>query len=207
MTFFDVQKEQLKKAENLIKSDIIFTNEDFLKQDISKDFMNELIKDGVLEEVYSGIYIRADSYVDDFLVRQMILPKGIFSNETALYIHDLTDKFPYTVWMNFPVGYKLPKNVPDYLQNTVVRQVSERYLNLEIIDVPVSASKHAIRVYSKEKTLCDIVKKKNVVEQEVINKAFKRYLSSKERDVGKLIQVAKEMRAEKQVRTIVEVLI
>ncbi|WP_312500057.1 hypothetical protein [Enterococcus sp.] len=207
MTFFDVQKEQLKKAENLIKSDIIFTNEDFLKQDISKDFMNELIKDGVLEEVYSGIYIRADSYVDDFLVRQMILPKGIFSNETALYIHDLTDKFPYTVWMNFPVGYKLPKNVPDYLQNTVVRQVSERYLNLEIIDVPVSASKHAIRVYSKEKTLCDIVKKKNVVEQEVINKAFKRYLSSKERDVGKLIQVAKEMRAENQVRTIVEVLI
>lgn len=207
MTFFDVQKEQLKKAENLIKSDIIFTNEDFLKQDISKDFKNELIKDGVLEEVYSGIYIRADSYVDDFLVRQMILPKGIFSNETALYIHDLTDKFPYTVWMNFPVGYKLPKNVPDYLQNTVVRQVSERYLNLEIIDVPVSASKHAIRVYSKEKTLCDIVKKKNVVEQEVINKAFKRYLSSKERDVGKLIQVAKEMRAEKQVRTIVEVLI
>ncbi|OTN76336.1 hypothetical protein A5886_001413 [Enterococcus sp. 8G7_MSG3316] len=78
---------------------------------------------------------------------------------------------------------------------------------MEIIDVPVSASKHAIRVYSKEKTLCDIVKKKNVVEQEVINKAFKRYLSSKERDVGKLIQVAKEMRAEKQVRTIVEVLI
>ncbi|OTN76335.1 hypothetical protein A5886_001412 [Enterococcus sp. 8G7_MSG3316] len=115
MTFFDVQKEQLKKAENLIKSDIIFTNEDFLKQDISKDFKNKLIKDGVFEEVYSGIYIRADSYVDDFLVRQMILPKGIFSNETALYIHDLTDKFPYTVWMNFPVGYKLPKNVPDYL--------------------------------------------------------------------------------------------
>ncbi|OTP10201.1 hypothetical protein A5844_001899 [Enterococcus sp. 10A9_DIV0425] len=33
----------------------------------------------------------------------MILPKGIYSNETALYIHDLTDKFPYTVWMNFPV--------------------------------------------------------------------------------------------------------
>jgi predicted transcriptional regulator of viral defense system len=207
MEFFEIQKEQLKQAENLIKSDIIFTNDDFLEKDISKDFMNELIKDGVLEEVYSGVYIRTDSYVDDFLVRQMILPKGIYSNETALYLHDLTDKFPYTVWMNFPVGFKLPKNVPGYLQNTVVRQVSERYLNLEIIDVPVSASKHSIRVYSKEKTLCDIVKKKNVVEQEIVNKAFKCYLSSKERDIGKLMQVAKKMRAEKQVRTIVEVLL
>lgn len=206
MEFFEIQKEQLKQAEDLIKSDIIFTDEDFLQKGISKDFINGLIKDNVLEEVYTGVYIRTDSYVDDFLVRQTILPKGIYSNETALYIHDLTDKFPYTVWMNFPVGYKLPKNVPDYLQNTVVRQVADNYLNLEVVEVPVSGSKHSIRVYSKEKTLCDIVKKKNLVEQEVVNKAYKRYLSSKERNLGKLMKVAKEMKAEKQVRTIVEVL-
>ncbi|MGM9903318.1 hypothetical protein A5844_001900 [Enterococcus sp. 10A9_DIV0425] len=66
MEFFEVQKEQLKQAENLIKSDIIFTNEDFLKKDISKDFINDLIKGGVLEEVYYGVYIRTNSYVDDF---------------------------------------------------------------------------------------------------------------------------------------------
>ncbi|THE14640.1 hypothetical protein E1H99_04120 [Enterococcus hirae] len=57
MEFFEVQKEQLKQAENLIKSDIIFTNEDFLKKDISKDFINDLIKGGVLEEVYYMAFI------------------------------------------------------------------------------------------------------------------------------------------------------
>ena len=71
----------------------------------------------------------------------------------------------------------------------------------------MSHSKHKIRVYSKEKTLCDIVKRKYVVEQEIINHAFKTYLASKDKNINKLSKVAKEMKADKQVSKILEVLL
>ncbi len=64
-----------------------------------------------------------------------------------------------------------------------------------------------IRVYNKERTICDIVRKRNVIDSAIINEGIRRYLSEKEKDIPKLLQYAEKFRVEKIIRQYVEVLI
>lgn len=64
-----------------------------------------------------------------------------------------------------------------------------------------------ITVYSMERTLCDILRKRNGVDTGVITEAFKCYMSRVDKNIPLLSEYAKKFRVEERVRRYLEVLI
>jgi predicted transcriptional regulator of viral defense system len=129
--------------------------------------------------------------------------KGVFSNETALYLHGLSDRTPQAYTLTFPHGYNaagLKK------QNAKVRFATLENYDLGIVEMP-SPCANPIRVYDKERTLCDIVKGNNSCDIQLVNRAMKTYAESKEKDIAKLIFYAERLRVKPKILRYMEVLL
>ena len=83
--------------------------------------------------------------------------------------------------------------------------VNETY-NLGVIEI-VSALDNVIRVYDKEKTICDLIKNKDKVEFEVYAKALNNYAKAKDKNINKLMEYARIMKIENKVRSQMEVVL
>ena len=66
---------------------------------ISKPMFYDYVRSRDLERAAHGIYIFKDSWVDSMYLLHLRFEQAVFSHETALFFHDLTDREPmeYTV--------------------------------------------------------------------------------------------------------------
>jgi len=72
---------------------------------ISNERLRLLVKSGELERVSFGVYILPDGFADKMYTAQLRRPKIIYSHETALFLHDLTDRDPINYTVTVPTGY------------------------------------------------------------------------------------------------------
>lgn len=176
---------------------------DIIEAGISKQLLSKYVKKGYIERVAQGVYLSKDAFEDAMYVLQARSKKAIFSHETALYLHDLTDRDPLQYTVTLPSGY----NASNFKNDGIyVYFIKNDLLNLGV-EYGKTPFGRNIRVYNKERTICDIVRNRNVIDSAIINEGIRRYLSEKEKDIPKLLQYAEKFRVEKIIRQYVEVLI
>ena len=165
--------------------------------------ISDMVKAGELERVQRGVYCLADAWEDEFLAAQLRFPKGVFSDGTALYLHNYTDRTPFAITMTFPRSYRATKVREAGIE---VRTCADAVLDLGLAMVRTSYG-NDVRAYDLERTLCDLVRGQAVVDVQVVNPAMKRYVGSEGRDVQKLLAYARFLGVEKKIRTYLEVLL
>ena len=72
---------------------------------LQRRMLGELVEANKIYRVARGIYALPDVWEDEMYFLQYRFSKGIFSNETALYLHGLSDRTPQTYTLTFPHGY------------------------------------------------------------------------------------------------------
>ena len=72
---------------------------------ISNECLRQLAISDKMERVAHGIYISPDTFLDKMYVDQKCRAKIIFSHYTALFMHDLSDHYPYEYSVTVPTGY------------------------------------------------------------------------------------------------------
>ncbi len=165
--------------------------------------LKNLVDNGKLEKTVRGVYILPEIWEDEFINLQARFKKGIFSNETALFLWDLTDRTPNRYDLTFPSNYNVSKVKIEGAKCSRVKQ--EWYL--EGASQIESPSGNKITAYNMERTLCDILRKRNRVDQGVIAEAFRRYVQRKDRNIPRLSEYAKKFHIEEKVRKYLEVLL
>ncbi len=168
-----------------------------------EQFQRYLKKSGKIEKVAHGMYVSVDDFTDEFQLLQTRFKRGVFSYETALFLHDLTDVTPFEYHMTFPQGYNNKHLaeagvIPSYA-------VANRY-DLGVIAME-SPSGNPIRVYDAEKTLCDMFLPGHKADKDVQLTALKRYMKRKDKNLSKLMGYAKLLKVEKGMRPYLEVLL
>ncbi|MCR4593601.1 MAG: abortive phage infection protein, partial [Clostridiales bacterium] len=71
----------------------------------------------------------------------------------------------------------------------------------------LSNSGNVLRVYDKERTMCDIIKKRNELDVSLFNNAIREYAFRSDKKLNNLFHYAKEMNMEKTVRKTIEILL
>ncbi|EOT44583.1 type IV toxin-antitoxin system AbiEi family antitoxin domain-containing protein [Enterococcus columbae] len=165
--------------------------------------LKKLVDDGKLEKTARGVYILPEVWEDEFVNLQARFKKGIFSNETALFLWDLTDRTPNRYDMTFPHNYNLT-NVKN--EGVNCSRVKLEWYGEGIIQMK-SPGGHIISVYNMERTLCDILRKRSGVDTGVITEAFKQYVARRDKNIPLLSEYAKKFHIEEKVRRYLEVLI
>lgn len=170
---------------------------------LARRALGELVAAKRVYRVARGIYALPETWEDEMYFLQYRFSKGVFSNETALYLHGLSDRTPVSYTLTFPHGYNAAGLKA---HNAKSRFVTPEIYDLGIAEIP-SPCGNPLRVYDKERTLCDIVKGNNSCDIQLVNQAMKTYAGSNEKDIAKLIDCAERLRVKPKILRYMEVLL
>ena len=156
----------------------------------SRGNIKYLVDKGMIEKSSRGIYILPEVWDDEIFNLQNRFKRGVYSHETALFLWNLTDRTPNKYHMTFPMNYNLTNPKKENIR--CVQCKKEIY---------------AVRAYSVERTLCDILKPHSHVDIQVVTEAFKRYAANSDKNIPVLSQLAKLLKVEIKLRSYLEVLL
>ena len=190
--------------QNILKNNNgIVTATQVTEAGIPRRCLSAMVASGIICRVERGIYVLPEVWEDETFFIQYRFSKGVFSHETALYLHGMTDRTPAAYTMTFPFGYNIGSVKK---QGIIAKLCTEETYTLGIIAISSPAG-NPIKVYDVERTLCDIVKGRHRADIQVINQAMKTYTSSKGKDIGKLMAYASQLRVKPKVLKYMEVLL
>lgn len=163
----------------------------------------EAVAAGELVQVERGLYALPDTWEDELYITQHRFSKGIFSDETALYLHGMTDRAPFSLTMTFPRSYNASAARG---AGIVCRTCADDVLGLGRCEVRTPYG-NSVRAYDIERTLCDIVRGQKVVDSQVVVPAMRAYAANRDRNVSKLMGYARKLGVERKIRSYMEVLL
>ena len=184
------------------ESDGILISSDAFKAGVSKDQLYSYVKNNRLSRIAHGIYITEGSWEDEMYILQLRFPKAVFSHETALYLHDLAEREPVPFTVTVPAKYHAPA-LSELAKVVYVRDI---WYELGICERETPDG-HKVKVYDPERTVCDLIRKKDDTDPAVFNHALNEYVKSREKDYLQLTKYAKEFRIEEKLRMIMGVIL
>lgn len=193
-----------EKLESLMKSSKgVITAKLAYAHDIHREYLSEFTRQGKLERISHGIYITPDVWEDRMLIHQLRKEKMVYSHETALFLHDLTDRDPVVYCVTVPTGYNTSKLNEDGL---IVYTIKKELFELGIC-IRQTVFGNDVRTYDMERTICDIIRDRNNQDAAVVSDALKKYARRSDKDLNRLMKYAELLRVEKILRNYLEVLL
>lgn len=180
----------------------IVTASEVDKARIARRALSELCEGEKLIRVQRGIYATEDAWADEFFLAQYRFSNGVFSHETALYLHGYSDRVPERFIMSFPFGENVKRIKDAEIKPIVLRNFYE----LGKTTITTSGG-HTVSIYSIERTLVDILKPTRQTDIQLIAPAYKQYLKSSERNIPMLMDYADKFKRKDKVMSYLEVLL
>lgn len=170
---------------------------------ISKAMLSKLYKENRLYRIAQGQYILSDDMQDELLSISKRSEQIIYSHETALFLHGISDRTPFEHTITVP---------SDYTPSVAIKsQCKVYYIKPELFDLGRTALKtpagNDVPAYDLERTICDVVRSRNRLGTETFLSALKLYAANPKKDLNKLNSYAKKMRVANILRPYLEVLL
>lgn len=204
---FDERRCVMTNSEKILailkKNNGVITTAEVTEAGISRGSLKHLVDTGIIKRAVRGVYQLDDVWDDEMYHLQVRYKKGIFSGETALYLHDLTDRTPMRYQMTFPNSYNLT-NVKN--ENVKCNRVIKELYELGVIEIKTPIG-NVVRAYNMERSLSDILRIHSDTDIQIVSDAFKRYMKRNDKNVPLLSEYAKKLRVEARLRSYMEVLL
>lgn len=197
------QKDEILKL--AYENNGIILTKHVVEKNIRKEALRELVLGGNLVRVRRGLYMLPETDVDDYAIFQMKVPKGIFSYDSALYLHQLTNRVPQRFHMTICYDYRVT-GVREKNSNVIFHYVKPAVLELGKMKVKTAFGGQVFS-YDPERTVLDIIKGKNKMDSQTFTDALKFYFEGKNKNLLKLAQYAKVMGLSKNLAVYTEVLL
>ena len=169
----------------------------------SRALLTEYVKQGLLERSRHGIYTLSDEVHDDMYTLMLRSKKIIFSHETALFLNGLSERTPFIHTVT------IPSNA--VLSNSLKSECICYYIKPELHDVGMILKKNTlgnqVRCYNVERTICDIMRSRNRVDEETVISTIKNYVAYEQKDLNRLAVYAKQFRVSEKLKRYLEVLL
>ena len=195
---------QFEQLDHLLKTqDGMLRTEQAVSAGISKPVFYNYVRSRDLERVVHGMYLSKDTWVDAMYLLHLRFSQVVFSHDTALFFHDLTDREPLQYTVTVKTGYNPTKLKEEGVQVfTIKAELHE--VGLITMQTPFG---HEVPVYDMERTICDLLRSQNHIEMQTFQGALKAYARRKDKDLRTLMRYAKLFRVEKILRQYLEVLL
>lgn len=176
---------------------------DLQKEKIQYRTLQRLIDQEVVEKVRYGYYqwINPEDFSEVGTVIRLF-PDAVFCMETALRYYEYSDRTP-AEWhlavskdsgkSRFKIDYPFVK--PHYMEPSW----------LEVGLTSGTMDGHKIRIYDKDRVICDCLRYRNKMDKEIFNKAVQRYIADPEKNIPHLLEYAEVLRVKKIVKELIGV--
>ena len=165
--------------------------------------INYLINAGLIEKIRTGYYqwLDPDNQSEAATVIRLF-PDGILCMDTALRHYGYSDRTPvqwhiavskYSNRSRFKIDYPFIK--PYY--------VAPEILEIGLCEQEIDGNK--VKMYDKERVICDCLRHRNKMDKEVFNKAIQGYVSDTSKSIPKLMEYSVPLRCQKLVKDLIGV--
>ena len=195
---------QYKQLDHLLESQNgLLRTEQAMSAGITKPVFYNYEHPKELERVAHGIYLSKDAWVDSMYLLHLRFSHAVFSHETALFFHDLSDREPLQYTVTVKTGYN-PTNLKEEGVQVFTIKVELHEVGLTTLQTPFG---HDVPVYDMERTICDLLRSRSRIEKQAIRDALRIYASRRNKNLRTLMRYAELFRVEKILRPYLEVLL
>jgi len=165
--------------------------------------LNKMIESGEVVKIRHSLYVMSSvaTYDERELIASMI-PEGVFCLFSAWDFHALTTTIPAE--HHIALHRNTKSRLPDY-PPVKLYLWSKKYYSQGIEKTQVNKSK--IKIYGLERSVCDAVKFRNKIGNDIASEVLNSYIKRKDRNIDLLMKYAKNMRMEKIITTYLQAIL
>lgn len=165
--------------------------------------LQQLIQQGYVERVRYGYYQWVDH--EDFSEVGIVIrlfPDAILCMDTALRYYEYSDRTPGK-W-----HLAVSKDSGKSRFNIDYPFVKPYYIEQSLLELGVTKGEidgHEVRIYDKDRVICDCLRYRNKLDSEIFNKAIRNYTNDPSKNLSRLLEYAEKFRVKKVVRNLLGV--
>lgn len=182
----------------------IIRTKDIVEAGMRREVLPRLVKEGILDKEGRGIYVLSGEWPDEYSLLQKKYPKCIFSYGTAMYFWEMSDRVPDPISVSVPQGYNASCVKQSY-PTIQIHFAKKQWWEIGIIEIG-SPQGGKIKVYNKERCICDLIRDKENIEIQIYTQAIKDYFKDSKKDIRRLLKYAELFSVESKVQSYMEVL-
>lgn len=165
--------------------------------------IQRMLEAGVIEKVKRGYYHLVEGYGDsEVILINRLFPDAVLCMETALFYYGYSDRNP-AEW-NITIDKNTSRNrtnidypfIKAYRVEPALVALGETTGKIDFVDV---------RIYDRDRTICDVLRNMNKMDKEIFNKAIQGYVKDPKKNIPNLIEYAKVLRVQKRVKEMIGV--
>jgi hypothetical protein len=140
---------------------------------------------------------------DDLYLYQLRCGNIVYSHETALYLLNYAERTPFSYSMTVPGKAYI---AADIAEQSKIFYIKPELLLLGRIRLPTKMG-HDVWCYDLERTICDLIRSRSRIDDQIVTAAVKRYVNDKAADFDRLGQYSEHLRVTKLLRRYTEILL
>lgn len=156
----------------------------------SQTIISKYVKNNLLKRIRHGVYSLSTEIYDDMYTLSLVSKHIVFSHETALFLNVLSNRTPFIHSITIPSSARV---------SSIVSSESKiYYINPDLYNLGLTERKttfgNLVRCYNSERTICDILRSRNRLDEETVLSAIKNYAACKDKNLGLLGIYAEKLR-------------
>lgn len=188
--------------EEFKKSGGILRTSELNELGLSSRQINKLMEKGDITRIKRGYYELKNHIYPEEVVIARLFPKTVIFLESALMIYGYTDRIP-SAWQ---IAVDRDSEKTQYNLDYPLIDVFYMEPRLLIIGVDVLKIEGIdVKIFNRDRTICDVLRYENKLEKEVFTNAIQRYVKDPKKDVKRLLKYSKIFNIKNKVQTYVGV--
>jgi len=165
--------------------------------------IKRLMSDGLIEKIKQGYYHLVDENNDSEVnIINRLFPDAVLCMNTALFYYGYSDRTP-NEW-----HLAVNKDISKYRVKIDYPFIKTYFLEPEILPLGVAEGvidNNIVRIYDKDRTICDCLRYMGKMDKEIFNKAVQGYVQDPKKNIPNLMRYAKPLRVQKKVKDLIGV--
>lgn len=181
------------------------SSRELYKKKIYPRDIKRALEDKIIEKIKQGLFKLTNLEVNEnssLVDACLAIPYGVICLFSALSYYNLTTQNPHFIDVAIP---NKVKKVNISYPPVIYHYFREVTYNLGISRIKINNKE--IRIYDKEKTICDCFKNMNYITEEVALESLKDYSKLKDKDYNKLIAYAKKCKVYNKIIGLLKILL
>ncbi|GBF12583.1 type IV toxin-antitoxin system AbiEi family antitoxin domain-containing protein [Tepidibacillus sp. HK-1] len=169
---------------------------------LSSRHIKKLLEENVLTKIKQGYYELSNNINPEEAVISRLFPHAVIFLESALIHYGYTDRIP-SAWQiavdkdseksQYKIEYPLIE--PFYLE--------PKFLDVGLDTIQIEGV--TVKIFTRDRTICDVLRYENKLEKEVFNNAIQRYVKDQKKNITKLFEYAELFNIKNKVQTYIGV--
>lgn len=160
--------------------------------------IQRMLDEGLIEKIKRGYYHWIEDYDNsEIVIINSLFPDAVLCMETALFYYKYSDRNP-AEW-NITIG----KNTSRQRIKIDYPFVKAYRVEPELVALGETEGEidfHKVRIYDRDRTICDVLRNMNKMDKEIFNKAIQGYVKDPKKNIPNLMEYAKVLRVQKKVK-------